>query len=263
MTYTVRDRAERIQADAWADMYAAAPAEFATATGLRVADLGGGARQFFLPAAPYRMFNRALGLGVEAPATEAQIERALDDDPGVTISLAPGARPDALPAWLAARGLRVTDEWAVLVRDAAPPAPAPTDLTVVDADPERFGQVLVRGYETPDALGQWVAALVGRPGWRTLLARDGDTPVGCAAVRIADGGAWFGPAATLPAARGRGAQSALFARRIALCIDAGCELLVTEALPDTPETPNPSYRNMIRAGFVESYRHANYRKESP
>ena len=69
--------------------------------------------------------------------------------------------------------------------------------------------------------------------------------------------AWLGFGATLESHRGRGGQSAMFARRLADARIAGCRLAITETGEDTPEEPNPSYRNMLRAGFELAYLRPN------
>ncbi|MDP8923063.1 MAG: hypothetical protein M3O34_09340 [Chloroflexota bacterium] len=64
--------------------------------------------------------------------------------------------------------------------------------------------------------------------------------------------------ATLEAYRRRGAQGAIVARRIRDGADLGCRWLVTEAVEDTPDHPNPSYHNMLRTGFRLAYQRPNY-----
>jgi GNAT superfamily N-acetyltransferase len=61
---------------------------------------------------------------------------------------------------------------------------------------------------------------------------------------------WLGIASTLAEFRGRGAQSALLAARVARAHRLGLRLLVTET-----ET---SYGNVLRAGFGERYVRPNY-----
>lgn len=258
--------AEWIHAMAWRDMYEAAPPAFVEATGLRVLDLGSGVWQFLLPAVPYQMFNRVLGIGVHPSAREALLDTVLthfteSGSETFALALIPASQPEVLADWLEVRGLRIVDQWALLTRTTESVPDTKTNLTIREVVPEEailFGETLCLGYETPEAMAVWVAALVGRPGWTTYLAWDGDVPMGVAAVYIQDGLAWFGPAATLPTYRGRGVQSALLARRIADAHTQGCRLLVAETSLDTPEQPNPSYRNMLRAGFTETYRRVNY-----
>ena len=92
---------------------------------------------------------------------------------------------------------------------------------------------------------------------------DGDTPVSTAAMRIADGVAWFGFGATSESHRGRGGQSAMFARRLRDARDAGCRFAIVETGKETAEDPNPSYRNMVRSGFQLAYFRHNWVRKGP
>jgi GNAT superfamily N-acetyltransferase len=70
--------------------------------------------------------------------------------------------------------------------------------------------------------------------------------------------AWIDFASTLPEARGRGAQSALIARRIEDCARARCDTIVVETAEPTAENAAPSYRNVTRLGFQPVYARPNY-----
>jgi GNAT superfamily N-acetyltransferase len=99
----------------------------------------------------------------------------------------------------------------------------------------------------------WVAGLVGQPGWRHYLAFDGKRAVATAAMYVDGNVAWIDFASTLPECRGRGAQSALIARRVADCAESGVATMVVE----TAET-SPSRRNLERLGFAAAYVRPNY-----
>jgi hypothetical protein len=114
----------------------------------------------------------------------------------------------------------------------------------------------------PPALKPWLAALVGRPGWQHYLAWDGDTPVATAAIYMHTMVGWLGIAATLPQYRGSGAQGALMAARLRHGTGMGCEWFVSETGEDSPSHPNPSYHNMMRAGFSLAYHRPNFMRPS-
>lgn len=82
------------------------------------------------------------------------------------------------------------------------------------------------------------------PGSHTFLASLNGRSVGCGSVQIVDGVAWLGGAATLPAFRQRGVQSALVAHRLRLATELGCEIAAVTALSN-----GPSARNLVRLGF--------------
>src|SRR5829696_3636309 len=86
----------------------------------------GGATVLQVPEAPESpMLNRVVGLGIESPATEADVAEALAAmGAGVTfyVAVAPGARPVELPEWLRAHGLKPGWGWMVFRRDVDRPA---------------------------------------------------------------------------------------------------------------------------------------------
>jgi GNAT superfamily N-acetyltransferase len=120
-----------------------------------------------------------------------------------------------------------------------------------------MGAVIAVAFGLPAVIGDWLAALVGRPGWTFFLAEDGGRPVCAAGLFVDAATAWLGFGGTLPEHRGRGAQGALFAARIRAAVDAGCTLLVTETGAPAAHGPGPSYRNMLRSGFQPVYRRPN------
>lgn len=255
--------AEEAEASGWFDLFQAAPPAFVAATGIRAERREGGCL-LRLPAAPTPLFNRFFGFGLGHPIGEAALDEALAALREVgpfAVALSPFARPEALPQWLAARGLTPGGSLEILIREAAPPAPAETRLEVNAIGPERaaaFAQILSAGFEAPDFLNPWTEASVGRTGWRHYLAEDEEGPAACAALFIRGEVGWLAAAATRPDRRRRGAQSALIARRIADAAQAGCRWLTVETAEDRPEAPNPSLHNLRRAGFRRLYLRPSY-----
>jgi len=244
-------REERVMLKASTAFSSAAQAGGATV--LRVAEA---------PESP--MLNRVVGLGVEAPATEADVDealRAMGVDVTFYVAVAPRARPAALPEWLRARGLEPGWGWMVFRRDVKPPAPATTNVCVVEvatiAHAEAFGRVVRAGFELPAAIEPRLAR-IRHAGWRCWIALDGDEPAGAGALFAADGVAYLGFAATLPAHRGKGAQSALLAVRIRTAAELGCDIVITETGERRGDRPSNSYRNILRAGFTEDAITANW-----
>ena len=87
-----------------------------------------------------------------------------------------------------------------------------------------------------------------RPGWRLYIATVDGTPAAFAALFVRDGVGSLAGAATVPALRGRGCQTALLHRRIADADDDGCDLIASQATPGSV-----SQRNMERAGLRIAY----------
>jgi GNAT superfamily N-acetyltransferase len=77
-----------------------------------------------------------------------------------------------------------------------------------------------------------------------VLARVDGVPAGIGGLFVSRGVGYLGPAATLPAFRGRGVQSALIADRLARAAAGGCELVAAHASFGTS-----SHHNLERAGL--------------
>jgi GNAT superfamily N-acetyltransferase len=253
--------AERGELAAFRDLYEAAPAD----VGARVEDIGG-AVCLALPQVPRSaMFNRVLGLGLDAPATREGVAeigsffRSLAVE--WCVAVAPQAEPAKLGAWLAAEGLAPGYAWAKFRRGVLPFAAPMTELRVVEAGSElgvAFADVFVRGYSTPEIFREWVARLPGRPRWRCFVAFDGEMPAATGALYVNEGVGWLGAAATLPEHRRRGAQGSLLAARVRAAAEEGCKVLVTETGERVEGRPSSSYRNIERSGFELSYIRPNY-----
>src|SRR5262245_35907859 len=83
-----------------------------------------------------------------------------------------------------------------------------------------------------------------QPGWSLYLARCEGTPAATAVLYIADNLGYCADAATHPAFRGRGLQTALLHRRIADASAAGVDFVCSGA-----DFLSQSHRNMERAGM--------------
>ena len=251
---------ESAEINAYTDYYAAAPPEVAAEYGLKVERVEE-ASLLLGPKLHSVLFNRALGLGLAAPTSETAVDAVVEayraaGSPSFAVQVSPLARPPTLPSWLEARGLRVVGRWAKVIRGAEPPPRMTTDLRIEQVGHRLsalFGQVAVEAFGMPEGLGPWLVAIVGRPSWHAYVARDGDQVVATGALFVRGDVGWLGVGATLPSHRRRGAQGALMARRIEDAVKLGCRWLVTETGEDTPERPNPSFHNMVRAGFQLAY----------
>lgn len=264
------DRLERIEATAFVDEYAAAPPELVEAAGLGC-EWVGDTLVAWASNVDVLMFNRALCVTPSSLATEAHVRAIAErfDRHGITRSFlqaAPGVAPAGFSEWLEPNGYAPYNRWVKFARPLADLPPTPNRVRVDVIEPDRateFARVLAEAFRMPPLIEEWEAALVGRPRWRHYLAYDDGTPVGCAAMFVADGLASFGHAGTLEAARGRGVQGALILRRLADATAAGCTHAVVETAEDTPEKPAPSFRNQLRHGFELCYFRPNYLRGRP
>lgn len=253
------------EAEAYADMLRAAPPDVAKRLGLGVRHFDS-AWALSFEAGDVMIFNRVLGLGLKEPVTPEAVkemtryykERALRN---FAIQPSPNAQPKELADWLTEAGYVNRGNWAKVIRGPEPAPMIQTELRIEEvgaAYGESFARIALAVFGMPTALLPWLSALVGRPAWHHYLAFDGDLPVATGSIYIKNEIGWLGIGATLPSHRGRGAQGAIMARRIADGIAKGCRWLVTETDEETPERPNPSYRNMVRTGFTMLYARPNY-----
>lgn len=260
--------AEMFEIEAWCDMLSAMPGEMVELTGLEVRTIGG-AVCVAAPGIPSTEFNRVVGLGVRSAADEDTIDRILAfyADRGIVdawIQVMDSAKPSTLRGWLMAHGL----------------APAGPGWEVMECPPDRFRAVspkeFVReigaehaaeaaqtfriGYGLPPLFDPFVAALVGRPGWRTYCAFDHGRIIATAFLYQKGNRAALAGAGTVPDARRRGAQTALMNRRIRDASLDGVQVIQSHTWLPTAAAPNPSHANMIRCGLRPVHRRTNYSK---
>ncbi|MBE0690908.1 MAG: GNAT family N-acetyltransferase [Anaerolineae bacterium] len=122
----------------------------------------------------------------------------------------------------------------------------------------QFADLITEVFGMPAHLMSLFVGPLGRPGWRYYLAFDGERPAGAAVLYTHDGIGHLNMGATHPAYRRQGIQRALIARRIRDGLDHGCHTFITETDYHSEEAPNPSYRNLLAAGFQLAYARQNY-----
>jgi GNAT superfamily N-acetyltransferase len=200
-----------------------------------------------------RMFNRVLGLS--SPDAIEEIAAFYGSAPW-WVNDSHGIGPA-----LEERGFVRDYGWMKFSRGVGP-REARSELTVVQVEPERaedFARVVVGGYELPEWTMPLATNVVGRPGWSCYAAYEGEEPAGAGALFVQEDVGWLGFGATLPAFRGRGAQSAILAARIEDARQQQCSLVVTETGELEADRPSSSYRNILRAGFREAGVRPNYK----
>lgn len=262
---------ELAEANAWHDVFAAAPRDLAERIGLRTERLGSAAL-VATPGVPHPWFNRVIGLGVDEPATEEIVDRALSiyDKAGVQsfwLAVSPNALPADLPQWLGARGLHPLGNWVKVYRGRDQMGAVSTELAVVEATTPAlaagFSSVVRKSFGLPSLIAPLFEALVGRAGWRVYLALENGVPVAAGAGLVQGEVAWLGIDATLPSRRRQGGQGAIMRERVRACIGAGCTWMVGEVEESLPERPNPSHHNTVRTGFHVAYLRPNYGPRPP
>jgi len=257
--------AERIERADWRDAYCSVGPDLAEEFGMRFERIGG-ADLLILTAVDMLMFNRVSGLGVEIPATEEQLDEAIDRfrEAGVArffIDVSPAARPILLTDWITGRGYAIHNNWVKLTREVEPVPMAFTTARIAEIGREHaqdYGRIVQTVFGLPDRMADWASAHVGRPGRRHFMAFERDKPVGTAGLYMEGEWCEFGYAAVLPEARGRGIQAALIASRIRAARESGCRWLSMETAEETLEKPSYSLRNAKKMGFEVAYLRPNY-----
>ena len=231
--------------------------------------LAGGIAAFAEPGSP---LNKVAGLGFDGALPETELEAvetafARRECP-VRMELSSLADP-SLGARLTRRGyvLEGFEDVLGLALPAAGLPRAPAGVRVRPSGPEEIEawlDVTVAGFLSPDTQGvpsnesfeeevprRVIRDFAQADGMTRYLAeRDGVT-AGGGKVRIADGLAQLCGAATLPAHRRRGVQTALLAERLGAADRAGCDLAVVTTRPGSK-----SQENARRRGFALLYTRA-------
>ncbi len=233
-----------------------------------VIPLAGGVASFAEDGSPW---NKVAGLGfagLPGPAELGEVERgfAARDAP-VQIELAHLADP-AIGAALTERGYRLESYENVLGRalDHRQDRALPSGIEVRrsgDDEFERWLRVVADGAEHPDAEGlpahedfprdvyEAAERDMAAAGVQRYVALRGGVFAGGAALRLSEGVAQLAGAATTPAHRRRGVQTALLAARLADAAAAGCDVAVVTTQPGSR-----SQHNVQRAGFDLLYTRA-------
>ena len=134
--------------------------------------------------------------------------------------------------------------------EAFPHASDPRIARVAPEERATFARVLNIGYEVAEdsVRGRIYASTIGMPGWHHYLVRFDGEPGSASVLYVTGGVAQLFVATTMPAYRGRGAQTALIQRRLADGQAAGCDLATSQTVID-----NASPRNKARHGFEQLY----------
>src|SRR5262245_13739729 len=249
--------ADRIEARAWADWYAAMPADLRMEFGIQVKSVAD-ATVLLAPRLPSTLVNRAIGLGMTGPATADDLDKVvktfLDADcAAFAVSWSEYAEPAELVGRLDAifPSTAPRPRWAKMMRGTTPAPSLPSDLRIVPVDRSIVGETsraIAQANGMP-AMGGAVGPLFWRPRWFLYAAIDRDAVVGGGALFLDGHDAWLGMGAVLPDYRRRGGQRALMAQRIRDALAAGATRIFSETGEPQKQGANPSLNNMERCGF--------------
>src|SRR5262245_14624263 len=249
--------ADRIEARAWTDWFAAIPPEFRSEFGIGVRTVAD-ATLLMAPQIPLTLLNRAVGLGMTRPASADDVDAVIKAfvDAGCTtfgLPWGPYAEPAALAPYLEAMFPTPAQRTsrAKMVRGTVPPSSPASDLRIVPVDRSLVAETdrAIACAQGAPFLAGILAPLFWRPRWHLYAAMDGDVVVGGAALFLDGDSAWLGMAGVLSEYRRRGWQSSLMVQRIRDAIAAGATRIFTETDEPSQVGTNPSLNNMERCGF--------------
>jgi GNAT superfamily N-acetyltransferase len=262
------DELERIERAAFRSLWQLAPETVAAEVGLASSEAGG-ATCVALRTVRTTMLNRALGVGIDRPATDDDLDEITAFFPGRTqrfaIAVAPSAQPEPLPEMLRERGFEEGYAWMKFRRGTDDPGEVATDLRIEEIGSEQgddFGRVAAEAFGLPPILRGWLSAVVGAEGWHCFVGYSDQEPAAAGALYVDGPAAWLGVAGTRAEFRGRGGQGALLAARLEAAKRLGAEIAVTETGERVVGRTSGSYRNILRAGFEEAYLRPNYELET-
>jgi hypothetical protein len=261
--------ADAVEAAAFTDMYAAAPAPLVESLGLRVQHIAGAtlimARNVLDP-----QLNRVIDLGLEQPARWADLE-AIEQGyleagcPKYWVHVNPFAQPPQLTDWLRQQGFAqpARRSWAKMWRGPTPVRAQATDLEVRLARSDEYAaaaRCVCEAFDMAPAMGTWLESMSPRPDWRIFVALSDGQVVGSGSLYLdrPRRAGWLGIGALAQAYRRRGGHRALMNLRIQAAIDAGCRAIVTETGEPVDDEPNPSLRNMQYCGFEKLLSRTNW-----
>ena len=275
MTTTVPiELAERTGIEAYADFATGAPAPLWETLGISSLRVGS-ALALVVRHDPSRFFNRAGGFGADEPITVDHLAEVGDfyRESGVSqgmIMIPPSLLP---PDWAGiAAKLKLSEgsryaklgcdvETALAVSGDDDGATLDSALRVGLVEPsqaQEWATVMMTTFGFTQALVDMAASCVGRPNWRQYAVWEGEQIVAVGSIYMYGGCADMFGGATLPEARGRGAQSALLTVRAQAAREEGCRWLVAETGAESPGGHNSSLHNMLRAGFEPLYERVNW-----
>ena len=267
---------ERAEVAAWLDLYEAAPGDFAARHGLSIAS-DGDLVWTICTTIPFIHFNCVKNIGVDGPASEAQLDALLARyrEAGIMrpwFYANPHTEPSRLRCWLEARGLQHQGGWERIYRDATqlPDEPLfPADPLIPVGDPvveevthrtaSEWASFIDTKYRLPTS--PWLKALVGRKGWHHYMLRRRGAVEAVRSLFIGpDGAAWSGIDAPVPGimAPSFDLDAMLGERLVRDGIAAGAKLFVADIEAPRPDRDGPAYRNYDRLGFKLAYSRSHY-----
>ncbi len=252
--------------NAWQDMYSAAGRDLASQFGIKVFSMGS-ACVSMVKNIDILGFNRVIGLGLFQTASEQMVDDIIskystDGIKRFFIQIHPEAAPPKLKDWFEKRNIKHYNNWVKHYRGVEDPPRLETGLEIKEVsskdEVDRFGEIITMSFKWPDEMRMWFENLAGRKYWKTYLAFEDDKAVAAASMYVKDDCGWLSFGSTLPDYRGKGAQTALIARRIQDAAELGCKVLTLETSEDNEQERSQSLLNVQKMGFETAFVRPNF-----
>lgn len=261
---------ELCEVNAWLNMYAALPSDFARQFGLVITQVQNVVLTY-CKQIPFVHFNCVKNLGMHAPASESLLDELIETyhAAGVqnfTFYHIPHSQPPTLTEWLDTRSFKLRGGWDRIYRNSAAlamPLVAPSENFKVEkvtrATSAEWAGYIDAVYGLPTS--PWLLALVERRGWHHYMLRAGGEIVAVRTMYIhADGMAWLGIDAPVP-----GVMAPSYDLDLQICqamvkdgIDLGVRYFVADIEAPSPQMDTPAYRNFAALGFTRPYFRSHY-----
>ena len=250
------------------DLWRTAPSDAVQEAEVRMQRFGPVLATIFADLPKVSLVNMVLGAAERGAvddghlATAIEWVRSREVDYRVSVSAdRPGTA--AAESWLASRGYEPGSAMRRYQRSPTTRvADHPGNVTIRELgahETEGMSHIVAKSLKLSGLATVLIFGLPEQEGWRCYSARLDGREVACGSMLTMDELALLALDATLPAARGRGCQTALIARRLADAARAGCKSVVAEICDGHPATP-AAISNLTKAGFLEIPGATNWRR---
>ncbi|WP_027483063.1 GNAT family N-acetyltransferase [Deinococcus pimensis] len=244
------------------DRYRMLPEDLRERAGIERVPFSGGVLHL-MRAMPVPTFNPVRGLGLDRPATDADVEALLEvveasRAQGWGLVVDPRTRPVDLPDLLATYGLGEAFRLLVLYASASTARAAlkaygedgPTTADLTREHRSGAVAVLAEAFGMPDHAAELFPQFMTALDWKGYVVEEEDGLGSAGLLTVLGDMALLHTTATRPRSRGRGGQTALIARRFREGLRVGCEHFFVDVAAGEG---NASRRNLERMGFRAAF----------
>lgn len=222
---------------------------------------------FAIPETDTLAFNRVLLIGLKNKITDSQLNKIINFYKSIgskrfMIQVSPFANPRNFEEILLRNGFYLHNYWSKLYMELKSTYEISNKNLMIEQIGEfeinDFNKIILEAFQFENNTHQLFGKSIDNHNWSYYLVKENDIPIAVSSLFINDGTASLAVAATLPNARGKGAQTLMIKRRLNDAFLKGCRYAVVETAKDTADKPSVSYRNVIKNGFKLAYHRPNF-----